>query len=176
MYQVGDLIIYGSTGVCEVAEITMHDLAGADKGQSYYVLKPLYQNCTISTPVNTTKVFMRPIISKDEAERLIDSIPTIQPEANIGFDMRQLTEHYDSFFKNHDCADLIMLALSIYEKRQLLLERKQKFGTVDERYMKRAEELLYGELSAALGIQKDEMPEYIAARVQVTDGDGERQL
>jgi len=32
--------------------------------------------------------------------------------------------------------------------------------------MKRAEELLYGELAAALEIDRDEVPSYIAARVK----------
>jgi CarD family transcriptional regulator len=36
---------------------------------------------------------------------------------------------------------------------------------VDERYMKQAERLLHGELSAALGIPFEEVPDYIAKRV-----------
>ncbi|HBN86196.1 MAG TPA: CarD family transcriptional regulator, partial [Clostridiales bacterium] len=76
MYQVGDLIIYGNTGVCKVMEITTRALDGKHKEQLFYVLEPLYQNCTISAPVNSTKVFMRPVISKKEAERLIDNIPS----------------------------------------------------------------------------------------------------
>ena len=37
---------------------------------------------------------------------------------------------------------------------------------VDERYMKQAERLLYGELSAALGIPFEEVQPYIARRVE----------
>ena len=37
---------------------------------------------------------------------------------------------------------------------------------VDERYMKQAEHLLHGEFSAALGIPYDEVPAYIAKRVE----------
>jgi len=168
LYQVGDLIIYGNTGVCEVTDIMIKDLFGTDIEGNFYVLRPLYQNCTISTPVNTTKVFMRPIISKDEAVRLIDSIPTIKAKQSNITDLRQLTEHYDSYFKTYDCADLIELSMSIYEKRQALKEQKRKFGAIDERYMKRAEDLLFGELSAALGICKDDLPDYIQARVDGT--------
>ena len=36
---------------------------------------------------------------------------------------------------------------------------------VDERYMKQAERLLYGEFSVALGIPFDEVQPYIASRV-----------
>ena len=37
---------------------------------------------------------------------------------------------------------------------------------VDERFLKRAEELLFSELAVALGIEKDEVPGYISSRVR----------
>lgn len=166
MYQVGDLILYGSTGVCKVADITTQELAGKDKKQLFYVLEPLYQNCTIFTPVNTTKIFMRPIISKDEAERLIDMIPAIRAEAYHNRALNQLAEHYKAALITHDCSDLIELSMSIYAKKQFAEQQKRKFGVVDEKFMKRAEDLLFGELAAALNIPKDQVPEYIAERVE----------
>ena len=147
-------------------DITTRNLPNVDKNQLFYVLKPLYQECTISAPVGSTKVFMRPIISKQEAERLIDMIPTISAQAYQNSVLRQLTEHYEESFKNHDCADLIELTMSIYAKKQIAAEQKKKFGAVDERFMKKAEELLFGEFAAALGISKDEVPEYIAERIK----------
>ncbi|MGE4485099.1 MAG: CarD family transcriptional regulator [Oscillospiraceae bacterium] len=165
MYQVGDFILYGSTGVCRVTDIVTRDLAGVGKKQLYYVLNPLYQNCVISTPVNATKVFTRPIITKDEAERLIDTIPTIRAEAYHSRIAGQLSEHYEASLKTHDCADLIELTMSIYAKKKFAEQQKRKFGSIDERFMKCAEELLYGELAAALAISKDKVPEYIAERV-----------
>jgi len=165
LYQVGDLIIYGGTGVCEVIDISQE----LDKEQEFYVLKPLYQSCIISTPVNTTKVLMRPIISRDEAKQLVETIPSIQAEAYHNNDLRQLEGHYKDSIKACDCMELLELSMSIYEKKQDAKQQKRKLGIVDERYMKRAEELLFGELSAALGIPKSEVSEYIFARV---GGDG----
>jgi CarD family transcriptional regulator len=162
MYQVGDLVLYGNTGICRVADISSQDLTKKSKDQLYYVLVPLYQNCTISTPVNSTKVFMRPIISKDEAERLIQSIPGIRAQAYYNRTLHELTEHYEASLKTHNCTDLIELCMSIYAKKTQLEEQKRKFGSIDERYMKRAEELLFGELAAALCIPKEQMPGYIA--------------
>ena len=45
-------------------------------------------------------------------------------------------------------------------------EFARRLGMVDERYMKQAERLLYGELSAALGIPLEEVQPYIARRVE----------
>lgn len=165
MYQIDDLIFYENTGVCRITNISAQRLQGADESRLYYTLKPLYQECVIHTPVNNTKVFMRPVISKDEAERLIGMIPSIQAEPYHNKAVGQLTEHYGASIKTHECVDLIELTMSIYAKKQEIESQKRKFSVVDERFMKRAEDLLFGELSAALGIPKDQVPEYIASRV-----------
>ena len=163
MYQPGDMIIYGSTGVCCVKEITTPDFE-KDKSRQYYAMEPVYQDGVIYTPVDT-KVFMRAVISKDEANALIDQIPTMQTEAYHNSVLRELEEHYNVYLKSHDCADLLELGRSIYIKRQELLSQHRKFGAVDERFMKRAEDLLYGELAVALGIDKNQVESYIAERV-----------
>lgn len=166
MYQIGDLVLYGSTGVCKVSEIKKQDFPSLGEQRLYYILVPLYQDCTISAPVDSDKVFIRPIISKEEAERIIGTIPEIQAQAFHSRVSRELTEHYDALLKSHDCESLVELTMSIYAKKQDLVSQKRKFGTVDERFLKRAEELLFGELAAALEIPRDEVQDYIASRVE----------
>ena len=163
MFQIGDQIIYGSTGVCKVTDVTTPDI-GEAKGKLYYVLAPLYQDGVIYTPVES-KVFMRPIITKEEAEALIDSIPTVEAEAYHNPVLRELEAHYDSYLRTHSCEDLIRLTMSTYAKKQAMAQQNRKFGAVDERFMKRAEDLLQGELSASLGIPREQVGDYIAARV-----------
>lgn len=164
MYQSGDMIVYGSTGVCEVLELTTPDFE-KDKSKLYYALKPRYQDGVIFTPVDT-KVFMRPIITRTEVDALIDRIPTMEAEAYHNKALRELEEHYNIYLKSHDCADLIELVMSIYTKKKDLVSQHRKFGAVDERFMKRAEDLLYGEFAVALEIEKNEVGDYIAHRVE----------
>lgn len=164
MYQVGDFVIYGNTGVCQITEIK--PLAYLGNEQMYYILTPVFQNCTISTPVENRKVFMRPVISKEEAERLIEKIPSIHAQAYHNSVLRQLTDHYEAVLETHDCEALVELTMSIYSKKRVFEEQKRKFGAIDERFMKKAEELLFGELSVALGIPKGEVVDYISARIQ----------
>ncbi len=159
MYSVGELIIYSSTGVCRIVDISERD------GRQYYFLKPLYQNCTIQAPADSTKVFTRPVISKAEAEKLISEIPNIHAEAYHSRVLSQLSEHYDTALKSHDCRTLVELTMSIYAKQQYYTKLKKKLGAVDERFMRRAEDLLFGELAAALGIERDQVRSYIANAV-----------
>ncbi len=161
MYQTGDLILYGRTGVCKVEDITSTKQRGGEE-QRYYVLKPLYQSCNITVPVDSTRVFSRPIISKEEAQRVIAIIPSVKPEAYHNRNLNQLRDHYKACMETYDCVDLVKLTMSLYVKKQEAAAQKRKFGAVDERFMKEAEELLFGELAAALGIEKDEVRGYIA--------------
>ncbi|MEG2634693.1 MAG: hypothetical protein RSA97_08855, partial [Oscillospiraceae bacterium] len=103
------------------------------------------------------------------AERLIDLIPTIKAEAYHNQSVQQLTEHYQKAFDSHHCANLIELIMSIYAKKQYVEEQKRKFGLVDSTFMKRAEDLLYGEFSIALGVPKEEVCSYISARVKAVE-------
>lgn len=169
MYKVGDLIVYGSTGVCRVEDITEQNPSRIEQEQLFYVLTPLYQNCTIFTPINT-KIFMRSIITKQEAEQLIDKIPTVHAEAYHNSAMSQLANHYKELLKTHDCSDLLELCMSIYAKKQVAEQQNRKFGAVDEKFMKLAEDLLYGELASALDIDKEQVTDYIGMRINREQG------
>ena len=41
MFEVGEYIVYGCKGVCQVEEITHIDIPGSNKDRLYYVLAPL---------------------------------------------------------------------------------------------------------------------------------------
>ena len=158
MFEVGDMIVYGRTGVCRVAGIE------ESRGQKYYALTPLYQSCSILTPVEG-KVFMRPVISRAEAEALIDTLPHLEAQPCEGKAMRELTEHYQSSIDSHDCKTLATMTKSIYTKKRLAEREKRKFGAVDERFMKEGEALLFGELAVALDIPMEEVRGYIKNRL-----------
>ena len=154
MYQVGELILYGGTGVCRVEEIVAKRFSRGEPEKLYYVLKPLYSSGTITTPVENGKVFTRPVISRSEAIRLIDTIPTIHAEAYHNSNLQQLESHYRAELESHDCLDLLKLTMSTYQKKVERERAKLKFGAVDRRYMERAENLLFGELAVALDIER----------------------
>ncbi len=167
MFQVNDLVVYGNLGISVITDVCYQNLVDAPDEQLYYTLKPLHQQCVIHTPVNSTKVFMRRVISKEEAEALIDRIPSIRPEPYHNKAISQLTEHYTAAFHTHELIDLVKLTMSIYAKRQEVEAQNRKFSVVDERFLQRAEDLLFSELSVALAIPRESVPDYIASRVNV---------
>lgn len=169
MFQKDNLVVYGRTGVCRVMDITTPDFCRAKsegKKKLYYVLNPLYQDGTIYAPVDNPKVLIRPILTAEEARRLVDMIPTIRAQAYYGGSTQDLRDHYQTLMQTSDCADLMELVMSIYAKKVYVEQTKRKFGAVDEHFMKQAEQLLNGELAAALDVPMDEVSDYIAAKVK----------
>ena len=78
MFAVGDKIVYGENGVCTVEKIEPLAMSGASKDKLYYHLSPLIGSGTYFAPVDSG-AFMRTVMSREEAEALIDAIPGIEP-------------------------------------------------------------------------------------------------
>ena len=68
----------GKTGICKIKDITVPEHI-CQTNQLFYVLQPLDDSCVIYAPIDT-KTFMRPVISSEEANLLIEKIPRITPK------------------------------------------------------------------------------------------------
>ena len=77
-----------------------------------------------------------------------------------------LRSHYQQRLGTFHCEDLVELTMSIYAKKQDAARQQKKFGATDERYLKRAEELLFGELAVALEIPREQVQEFISQRIR----------
>ena len=165
MFQQGDLIVYGNTGVCRV-EAVGHPkgISGIPEDKLYYTLAPLYSAGLIYAPLDTP-VLMRPVLTREAAEKLIAQIPSIREDDCGSRDPKFLSEHYRGFFESCSCEDLLQLIKTLYSKTQNSISNGRKPGQVDQRFMKRAEELLHGELAVALGIPAEEVADYISSQV-----------
>lgn len=165
MFQKGDLIVYGRTGVCRVECIERQ------KDQDYYVLSPLYQKCSIKLPVGG-KAFLRPVVTRQEAEELIDGMPGVEAQPCENMALRKQTEYYQTFLANRECEKLVELTVSLRAKKRSAQREKRKFGVVDERYLKEGETLLFGELAVALEIPPEEVRGYIQDRLAGVAAEG----
>ena len=78
MFKVGDYIVHGRNGVCKVVDITHLDMSGVDKDQLYYALVPMKsEDSKIFYPVDSDKVVMRSVVTKDQAKDLVSEIKDI---------------------------------------------------------------------------------------------------
>ena len=78
MYQIGELVQYGISGVCKVEEI-VQDVPGLKKDTEYYLLVPVSKKEEkIYTPVESGKVKMRRILSSEEVKELMGKASDIE--------------------------------------------------------------------------------------------------
>ena len=135
MYEIGSFLVYGNKGVCKVEDITTADKLIAlkniekDKERLYYVLKPVYQGGIIYTPIDHSKISMRPVISEEEAKRLIDLIPSMHAENFSGKNTIELKAYYQEVTNNPDCEELLQLTMSIYAKKTACAGTEAPFRT-----------------------------------------------
>lgn len=164
MYSVGDKIIYGEYGVCMVEKIGPLEMSGAPKDKLYYVLVPYTGTGTYYTPVESG-AFMRPVISRDEAEALIDAIPDIEPAICSDSRFNHVDAFYRELFMQHTCEALVAIVKGLYIR---VRERKSR-GSRAELTLKRALGMLHGELAVALGMDIDDVQSYIISKTGWTE-------
>lgn len=161
MFSPGDLVVYGGEGVCRVEKIGPAGVPGAEKDRMYYTLSPLYRTGQVLTPVDT-RVLIRPVIDRTEAEELVKALPDMDAEEPAAAtNPRLLKEYYHDIVTSYDCRRQAELIGMIALRRRRAMSSGKKPSQMDERYGKRAEDQLYGELAAALGIRRGEVEEYI---------------
>lgn len=164
MFKENELVMYGSTGVCRVIKIGKPDFCSEGSDQLYYFLKPVYQNGIIYAPVDNDKIEIRSVISSSEAKKLLEDADTVEPEKFNTHSMQQLSLHYQQIIDTHNCEKLLKMAKTIYCKAVAADKNNKRLGQIDKRFMKRAEDLLYGELAAALGTDRDCVEKTVRAK------------
>lgn len=167
MFNIGEYIVYGMNGVCRVEEIGPMSLNGVDSDKMYYTLLPLYtKGSRVFTPVDNQKVVMRPVISEQEVCQLIDDIRNIE-EIEVSDDKRRELVYREAV-KSCDCRELIRIINTTRKRKEERLAQGKKMSACDERYLKQAQDTLYGEFAISLKIEKGEVEEFISSRIGAT--------
>lgn len=165
MYELGDYIVYGNHGVCRVEDIGILNITGVDDSIVCYTLQPVFSKAsTLYTPVHNDKVSMRKVISSEEAQELIDRIPQI-PLLKIECD-KQREDVYKEALKKHNCMDWVKIIKTLYARRQERLAQGKKLTFTDEKYLNIARDFLFGELSIAMEMDKDEVENLVMERLE----------
>lgn len=165
MFEKGDYIVYGSTGICVIDDITTMDMPGISKERLYYVMSPYRQSGNkIFTPVDNPKMKLRRILTKEEVLALIDEIPAIEQIAIE--EEKQREQKYKECIRSCECENWIRIMKTLYQRKQERVSQGKKVTATDERYFKMAEDNLYTEFSISLGMPKQEVEGYITKRIK----------
>lgn len=165
MFKKGEYVVCGNNGICKVTDVTTLNMASAPKDRLYYILKPVYaESSTVYIPVDNHKVAIRAALTEQEVHELIAKIPSLELVWVENDKQRELT--YKECLKQNSYEDYVRIIKTLYLRKQDRLAKGQKIIGLDERYLKQAEDLLYGELAVALGIEKQNVQTYIAEEIE----------
>lgn len=168
MFEKGGYIVYGTTGVCEIEDITAPDMKGVAGNRLYYVLSPCFQKGNrIFTPVDSEKVTIRAVMTREEAVALVDKIPEIEELWEKDDKLRE--KRYKEAIRSCDPKEWIRIIKTSYLRQEERRAQGKKATTVDERYFRSAEEHLYSELAVALEMPREEIKSYIKERMNKLD-------
>ena len=168
MFKVGEYIVYGMSGVCRVEEIGPMSLSGVDSDKLYYTLLPIYtKGSRVLTPVDNSKVVMRPVITKTEASKLIDEMKKAELIEVVDDKHRELA--YKEALKTCDCREWVRIIGTVLKRKEERLAQGKKMTACDERYLKQAQDNLFGELALSLDMEKNEVEDYIEHRITMKE-------
>lgn len=165
MFEKGEYVVSGNKGVCVVDDITTLDISGMDKEREYYILKPIYvAGSTVYIPVDTAESTLRRVLSREEADKLIQGIPEIPLITSTNDKL--LEQEYRGCIRTNDCTEWIRIIKTIYLRKKKRLEAGRKVTAVDAKYFRLAEDNLYGELAVSLQIPRGEVESYIIKEME----------
>ncbi len=164
MYNVGDIVMYGTFGICKVTAIEKRDFTGEE--QEYYILKHTSsEKNTFYVPLSNESALsnMHYVCSKAEVDELISHMNS---EGLIWIDNdNKRKEEYSRIIKDADKHEIIRLIKTLYLRRKELAESGKKLRSTDENYLSLAENMLFEEFVFALDIDRSEVVEYIEKHI-----------
>lgn len=168
MYQIGEVVSYGTTGICTIEDIRMESLSrvGARK-QEYYVLRPAATpTCVTYVPTANEALTakMRRVMTGEEIDRMIDSVKG--QSLDWIEDTRQRADAYQKVLSGGISGELLKLISCLYLEKKKRSKGGKKFCATDEKILSSAERMVSEEFAYALQITEKQVSAYIADRME----------
>ncbi|MCX4267038.1 MAG: CarD family transcriptional regulator [Lachnospiraceae bacterium] len=161
VFEKGTYVLCSSHGVCRIDEITKMDLFQSGEERVYYVLSQVdHGTSRFYIPVDNQKIRMRALLSEEEAKLLIKRIPEI--EKLWISNEKEREQAYKAALQTCDCEETVKIIKTLYGRKQLRLENGKKITAVDMKYLRLAEQQLYGELAVVFSMERSKVEKYLA--------------
>ena len=168
MFQINDVVVYGAQGVCKIIGTQDQKIDGANK--TYFVLKPADDSgATFYVPTWNEKalVKMRKVMTKQDVDALIDSMPNKKPAWIENENERK--ETYKRILAGGNQTQIISMIQAIYLHKKEREAEGKRLHMSDEHFMKDAEQLLYNEWQYILNVDKAGLMAYIFNRIEINN-------
>jgi len=161
-YSKNEYLIHCNNGICIVEEIGILEIG--DASRDYYTLKPFWDStCKIYVPTDNDSSIVRRALTRKEAKDMLASIPLI--EAAVIDDEKKSKDIYTVLLKTNNSRDWISMIKAIRLKHAQRESQGRTLSNIDERYLKKVSELLFGELAVSLDISVEQAQARVSERL-----------
>ena len=169
MFQVGDQVVYGYHGVCQI--VSMEDRVIDRKRVKYLVLEPVGEQKSrflipYENPAALSK--LKSLLSREELEALLAS-ETVRHSQWIS-DENARKQKYKELISGGDRGALLGMIHALHQHKKTQAELGRKFHQCDENFLNDAQKLLTAEFSLVLQIEPECVGKYILDTMEKAEG------
>lgn len=158
-YKIGDYVLYGFSGSCQVIEIGPLSFGGPDK--IYYSLKPVYDSrSTIYVPLNKEDEIVRKVITKPEAEEVLETIMHRQSK-----EMTLERDVCEAVLKSGDNVEVSQVIRQLRSLRKENRKNHKGLNISEERILRDAERIFFSEIATAFEMTMEDTLAEFSARL-----------
>ena len=160
MFQIGNKVIYGAHGVCDIVE--QEQRVVDRKTVTYLVLEPAGQgNARYLVPTHNAAAMgkLRHLLSREELESILQS-EEVRADGWIR-EENQRKQMYRELISSADCGRLLCMVRTLYAHKASQAALGRKCHISDESFLRDAERILASEVSVILGLDLEQAKNYI---------------
>ena len=165
MFELNDYVFYGSGGVCKIVDVQKAPLDGMPEDKLYYILHSLHdQSSVMYVPVDSDCIFLRRLVSREEAESLLQTIPSVsvieEPNAKL------LREKYNLAMKAHLPIEWVRVIKTVYARMNDPKMPSRKISETERSFAENAKKYLHMELSIVLETELKKIEQDVLACIR----------
>lgn len=124
MYKINDVVVY-KRDLCEIINIKKNQFTNLDS----YIMVPISDNSLkIEVPLDNNLPYIRSVISTDEANNLIKTIPNIK---TLQLDSKNLDNEYRLLYNSLSLEDLVTIIKTTYMRNDERIRTNKKISEKD---------------------------------------------
>ena len=165
MFQVGDRVVYGIHGFCDIRDAETQRVD--QKEVTYLVLEPLGQpGSRYMVPTHNAVAMgkLKKMLNREELEMLLQS-DSVRQDSWIR-DEGQRKQAYRELISSGDRERLMAMVHTLYRHKAEQTASGRKVHLCDDNFLRDAEKLLMGEVAIVMGMSSDEAKQYVRSQLK----------
>ena len=168
MFQIGEVVSYGATGLCTIEDVKTMSLskAGTNK-QEYYIMRPLASPTCITYVPTTNEMLTSKIRRIYTAEQIDQMICAARGQTLTWIeDTRRRSDCFGQIMSGGNTDELLKLIGCLYLEKKARSAAGKKISVTDEKMLNAAERIVREEFAYVLQIDQNQVSSYIAEKMK----------